>query len=105
MVDLRVAQPRLEIRPAAGVGREEIDRGVHADLAQRPLQRRVLRALQLRLDGVDVDLRRLHLSEQHEIVAFSLVRVAEHHAVGKRLEERADLALHRFGVALVQLHE
>ena len=46
-----------------------------------------------------------HLADEHEVVARAVVRVAEDDAVRERLEERRDLALHRLGVALVQLHE
>ena len=45
------------------------------------------------------------LPHQHEVVALPVVRVAPDHAVRERLEERADLALHRRRVALVELHE
>src|SRR6185369_9737418 len=40
-----------------------------------------------------------------QVVTLAVVRVAPHDAVGKRLEERADLALYRRRVALVELHE
>ena len=60
---------------------------------------------ELRLDRIDVDLHRAELADEHEIVAAAVVRVAEDHAVRERLHERRDLALHRLGVALVELHE
>ena len=47
----------------------------------------------------------LDLAEQHQIVAGAVVGVAPDDAVRERLEEGRDLALHRLGVALVELHE
>ena len=46
----------LQVGGVPGVGREQIDRGVDPDLAQRLRHRRVLRAASLRLHLVDVDL-------------------------------------------------
>ena len=60
---------------------------------------------QARLHGVHVDLAAVELPEQHQVVALAVDRVGEHGAVRERLEERADLALHRRLAALVQLHE
>ncbi len=44
VVDLRVLEPRRQIRRVAGVGREQVDGRVEADLAQRLRDLRVLRA-------------------------------------------------------------
>ena len=45
VIDLRVLEPGREVRRAAGVGREQVDRRVEPDLAERLRHLRVLRAL------------------------------------------------------------
>src|SRR5204863_8337499 len=94
-VDGRVAQPWLEVGLAAGIGREDIDGRMHADLRERVFHLRVLRPLQLRLDGVDINLRRLSLSDQDTYVYFPFVGAAPDDAVRERVEECGNLALDR----------
>ena len=102
-----VAQPRLQVRFAAGVGRKQVDRRVHADFTERLLHRRVLRPFELRLDGVDVDLGRLVLPDENEVVslAFVGVAVAPDGAAGAAAEQRpAQCQVRLLGAALGGRH-
>ena len=73
----------------AGVGREQLDRRVEADLAQRLRDLRVLRALRACASISSTSIfDRLDLADQHEVVALAVVRVAADDAVRERLEER-----------------
>ena len=54
---------------------------------------------------VEVDRRVARAPEQHRVVARALDGVREQRAVRERVEERRDLALHRFVAALVELQE
>src|SRR5215475_3225274 len=106
-VDVRILEPLLQIDRTAAVAREHVDRRVEADVMQRLDDGRIVRTVQLRLDRVDVDANRsiALLAEQHQVVALAVVGIAPDDAVRKRLEEGSDFALHRSGIAFVQLHE
>ena len=104
-IDRGILEPFGEIGRLTGVGREQIRHRIESDLLHRLRDRRVLGTLQPLLQRGDVDSSGFDLSEQHEIVALTVVRVAPHDTVWKGLEKRADLALHRIGVAFVELHE
>ena len=77
----------------ARVVRQQLDRRVNANLAERLLDLHVRGAVELGLQRVDVDLRRLQLSHQHHVVALAVVRVAPDDAVRKRLAGTSPISL------------
>ncbi len=55
----RASHPRRQVGASAGVGREQIERGINADIPQRLAHARVIRAVQAPLHFVQIDLQRL----------------------------------------------
>ena len=100
-------EPRLQVGRSAGVGRQQLDRGVEADLAQRLRDRRVLRAAaaaprsRRRRSCVGSD-----LPEQHECRSPRRCSCCRRRSPFGNTSKNVAISLFTAsGVALVELHE
>ena len=63
-----VLQPGLQVCRPAGIGGEQIHRGMQTYLSERLRHDRVFRTVKFRLNSVDVDLDWVHLTDQYHVI-------------------------------------
>src|ERR1041385_8844810 len=103
-IDIGALEPRPQIGFLTGVSRKQLHDVAEIHVAQTLRNAGALWRVETRLHRVDVDLCRVHLSQQHDVVAAAGDIVAPERAVGEDVEEGFDFALHGLRIALVERH-
>src|ERR1039457_2131316 len=81
---------------------EKTHGGIETDITERLCDARILRAIETRLQLINVNFRGAVLAQQKKIVARAVNRVRPDGAAGEDVEESGDFALHGFFVAFVE---